>query len=315
MHNLLFRTARLERSFRITRRARTFAVPVAVLLGCCGLLAAQDEKPKPPASGSRLGALSHWDDGMAEMCYYDAKKTIYGKPRTYTRVHILIREFMDVRTGVKSDDGERSDTLAVFKLNICEEIPTENYNYRLMTSVFLDRRTLRPVKTVSASQEWCGTTFKLLRWTESGLNFKSFSYFGDEADREWRLPASVTPLEAASILAREVVAAGGDTNAVELGEMLAPLRTNHGGAQRHAPATIEVADAAALRVPAGTFEVTPVTIRTSGRDYKYWIETAPPHRLIRYDFGDESGVLRFHERRAYWDRKWASGFHKPEQAP
>jgi hypothetical protein len=36
---------------------------------------------------------------------------------------------------------------------------------------------------------------------------------------------------------------------------------------------------------------------------------------VKYDLGGESGELRFVERRAYWDRKWKSGFYEPGHAP
>ena len=68
------------------------------------------------ATPSRLGRLPLWDDGLSEMSYYDAEMTIYGKPRKYTRVHMMNRQWFDPQRGVKSDESESPDSVPALSL-------------------------------------------------------------------------------------------------------------------------------------------------------------------------------------------------------
>jgi len=147
--------------------------PVTVcLILLCGLtslnLNATSMAQENKTGSTGLGSLDTWDDGLAEMSYYRAMDTLYGKPRSYTRVVIINRQWMHPQSGVKTD-LIASDSVQVLKANIVEEIPTENYNYRYQTTIFLDRNDLSPFKMVTSSQEWCGTTFKHLRWSNDEL--------------------------------------------------------------------------------------------------------------------------------------------------
>ena len=269
------------------------------------------------ATPSRLGRLPIWDDGLSEMSYYDAEMTIYGKPRKYTRIHMMNRQWFDTQRGVKSDKPESPAVVPVFKFHICEEIPTENYNYRFTTTVFLHRESLRPLKTVESSQEWCGTTYKHLRWKDNGLNYQSFSYFPGEGDDEWNLDGDVWPFEASFILARELVAAGAPP---ETKAMLPPLQSNRrtaplGDAIARNVSFSRDAEPVKLSVPAGSFKTNLVTLTAGDTTYRYWIETDAPYRLIKFETDGIKFELRGVERRAYWDRNWKSRFHAQGQAP
>jgi hypothetical protein len=260
---------------------------------------------------TQFSELPVWDDGLSEMSYYAATDTIYGEPRDYVRVHLLNRQWMSEVSGVKSMSGA-SDAVPVFKLNIAEEIPTENYNYRYLTTVFLTRPDLNPFKVAMSSQEWCGTTFKHARWTDAGLTIQSFSYFGGEGDKSWSLPGEAVPFEGLFVLARAAVA--GDFE----GELtvLAPLRGTHESRPQPAPMRLAVGDdARKLRTPAGRFEVRRVEARGAGRDAWFDIETSAPFRLVAFSAGGVTGKLRHVERRAYWDAGSTSGFHRPNAAP
>jgi len=56
-----------------------------------------------------------------------------------------------------------------------------------------------------------------------------------------------------------------------------------------------------LEVPAGSFDtiVYDVTV-ADGRTGRFHIESDYPHRIVRYDWGDESAELLGSERMAYW---------------
>lgn len=274
-----------------------------------------DDDAAPPAPKPRisLGALDIWDTGLCEMSFYRAVDVIYGKPRHYTRVHLLNRQWMDGESGVKAE-RDAPGAIPVFKLNIAEEIPTENYNYRYLTTVFVDRIELKPMKMIVSSQEWCGATFKHLRWRDNTLMVRSFSYFPDEGDRSWAVPhpsQTVLPFESLFIIARDAAASQLPRSI----QVLPPMRSNHDVQPGVIDARLELAAAGTATVPAGTFAATRVTLHWDGPETIFVVESAPPYRLLSYKVGDLSGRLIGTERRAYWNPSSPSSFHAPLEAP
>src|SRR5690606_37637721 len=66
---------------------------------------------------------------------------------------------------VKADwpyDGK--PVVTMMKTNLVEDVDTDNYPYRSMTSVFAPRDdVMRPHKMTYTLHEWCGNTYKELR--------------------------------------------------------------------------------------------------------------------------------------------------------
>ncbi len=267
---------------------------------------AQDNKNDSPS----LDALSVWDDGLAEMSYYRAVDTLYGKPRAYTRVVIVNRQWMHPQSGVKTD-LIASDSVQVFKANIVEEIPTENYNYRYQTTMFLDRKHLKPFKMVASSQEWCGTTFKHLRWSADELTVKNFSYFPSEGDTTSTIKTDAVPYESLLLIARDVAASGQPRTL----NVLEPVRSTHRVEPKATPATLTIGDKSRVTTPLGTISGIRIDVQWSGQPTSFVVEAQAPYRLLRYRTGGAKGSLEQIERRAYWDRNWPSSFHKVNQAP
>jgi len=264
----------------------------------------------PTAPHKPLSSLPLWDDGLSEMCFYDAVDVIYGQERSYTRVHLFNRQWMSSETGVKAGP-EDPNAVSVFKLNVAEEIPTENYNYRYLTTIFLRRPDLAPFKLAVSSQEWCGTTFKQLRWRSDGLTCKSFSYFGDEGDAEWQLPPNVVPFEALFVIARDVAATGQPRKL----RVLAPVRSTHIAEPKVFDAQLVPARAMKHGTALGDSVLRRVELDWDGPKTFFAIEDDPPHRLVEFRHGDLRATLTHVERRAYWDRNWGSSFYKPGEAP
>ncbi len=277
--------------------------------------------PREPSDAwKKFSELKIWDDGYSEMSYYDAECTIYGKPRKYTRVHLMNRQDMDPQLGIKA--GPKSgQTVPAFKFVVAEEIPTENYNYRFLTSAFVERPSLEPLKMTISSHEWCGSTFKWFKWDRPtafpsdnwSLDICWFSYFEGEGDGWWPWPRpNIDGYEFLPLYARAVVASG------EKREMHL-LRSMH---HTHRPDPIPI-DAVLkidgkprkVTVPMGSFEAQRVVVEWEGAETWFDVETAAPHRVLAFKADDVQGKLKFVERRAYWDRDWKSGFHKPNQAP
>ncbi len=324
------------------RRAPLFTGAMLLSVGVAGFACrhAQDtaaDKPTSQAADpsrvaypSAFSSLPHWDDGLSEICYYDATDMLYGRSRHYFRVMLLNREWLDPTERVKSEpppvagdasaaasQPDKVEAIGVFKLNIVEEIPTENYNYRHMVTVFLNRASLHPEKLAASSQEWCGTTFKQLQWLPDGLRIRGFSYFQGEADREWTLPAEpiLYPREALYVLVRAAAAARTDIPLI----LLPPMRSNHMPPLVRSESRLSVSgQIETSRVPFGRFRARRVTLtETGGRQTaQFLVEEAAPYRLLsgRFDSG-LSMSLRFAERRAYWDRSKPSKFYRQGAAP
>lgn len=316
----------------VRRRIGSSVLVIFIVTGCSGEgPVGADGGPgrrgaagKPQAAYPRAFAgLSLWDDGLSEMSYYDAVDALYAEPRHYTRVMLLNREWLNPRQRVKAErpttqaaDGGGQADIPVFKLNIIEEIPTPNYNYRYMVTVFLNRDSFRPEKLAATSQEWCGTTFKQLQWLADGLRVRGFSYFEGEADRVWTLPADPVayPKEGVFLLARAAVASG---QGLDL-HLLPPMRSTHLVAPAAQPAKLTIAsEPRSVRVPFGRFEGRTVVLSDAGGSElaRYVVEAVPPYRLLSHMSGDLKLSLRFVERRAYWDRSKPSRFYRRGAAP
>lgn len=266
------------------------------------------------AGASMAGEFSElktWDDGLSEMCYYAATDKIYGTQQNYTRVHLFNRQWMDPESGVKTEP-DAEGAVAVFKLVIAEQVPTQNYNYRYLTTLFLNRYDLTPFKMTLSSQEWCGHTFKHLRWNDAGLEMQSFSYFSAEGDRQYSRPAEAVPLAAMFVVARDVAV---EQRTRRL-SVLPTLRSNRQVIPDATCATLTPAeDTTRAMVPAGTFEVRRVRLESDRTSGWFDVQVEPPHQLIAYEVGDLSGRLQSVERRAYWDRGWPSTSYSPGRAP
>ncbi len=296
-------------------RGRVVQSQIAMVILCFGIArsAAAQEGSSPDAPGpAPFSRLPLWDDGLSEMSYYDATESLYGIDRKYTRVHLMNRQWMGGESGVKAEP-EAVEAVPVFKFVIAEEIPTQNYNYRFLTTAFVRRDDLSPFKITCSSQEWCGHTFKHLRWNKSGLTVQSFSYFGDEGDRTWELDAEAVPYESLFILARAAVA-GQETPPERL--VLAGLRSNHQviPSPKSGRLVIE-SNSKRVAVPLGSFDARRVSLKWDGPKTWFDVEDAAPWRVLAFENGTARGQLRFVERRAYWDRKWNSGFHRTGEAP
>jgi len=274
------------------------------------LIAALATAPHDQAAPQGLSALPLWEDGLSEMSYYDAVDRIYGKDRKFSRVHLFNRQWLDAATGVKA---KRTDpgAVPVFKLNIAEQIPTDNYNYRYLTTVFVRRPDLTPMKMVSSSQEWCGTTFKHLRFRESGGTYRSFSYFPGEADQEWTLADDVVTFEALFVIARDVAA----RNTPRVLRVLASVRSNHQVKPNVRAARLAPGAVTQKRSGIGTHDVRRVDLQWEGPTTFFVVEANPPYRLIRFQHGNLRGTLKNLERRAYWDRSKKSAVYEQNHAP
>jgi len=145
----------------------TYLLKTFVLLTAfTGLYACTGSNAQSPISASEYfdqqwAADAKWDQGEAEVAKYEAQRVVYGKTRNFEYVYILVKETFNEEFKVKTDDYERKDLFDVMKVNKFCRIPTDNYPYHYMTSIFYKRQQPSTVyKLTNSSQEWCGNTSK-----------------------------------------------------------------------------------------------------------------------------------------------------------
>ncbi len=130
-----------------------------------------------------------WFDGKAELATYQASRSIYGAPRSYTARFFTNAEDFDPATGTKAN-REGPSTMLVFKHHHREDIPTPNYDYHYSTMSYVGRDDMSATKVDMGSQEDCGATFKQYRVADDTLYWRQFSYFPDQGARAGTAQAS-----------------------------------------------------------------------------------------------------------------------------
>jgi len=129
-----------------------------------------------------------WDDGLAEVAIYAAERTIYNKQRTFDYTLITVKEDFNQQYNVKTDDYKRKDLFSVMKVNAFCRIPTDNYPYHFLTSLFFKRQEPAELyKLTSSSQEWCGNTFKAINAKGDKYQFSFNSYWDNQGAGEFNL--------------------------------------------------------------------------------------------------------------------------------
>lgn len=150
---------------------------VVVVAGCSGTFSAKPEfhdSLDPSFAKDRI-----WYDGLVEKAVYDAQMTIYGHKRNFEAIYFTNKQQMDMSRLVKAT-ADTEFAGEVFKLNYSAIVPTPNYDYRFLTTFFVNPTTQRVYKFASSSQEYCGTTYK--QFLSDGKNgiLQTYSYMPEE---------------------------------------------------------------------------------------------------------------------------------------
>ncbi|MBX2801145.1 MAG: hypothetical protein KTR31_25920 [Myxococcales bacterium] len=299
------------------------------LVACSDGAEASEATPVAPTLSSAF--WDHWGDGRAELSGYRLKTPRYGEIREGRATLVVVTETFTDATRVKSD-GRHDDEYPVLKLNEVRDFQTGIYDYNVMTSSFLrldgSGPIGEPVKVSMGMQEWCGHVYEQLVPRDDALTWTSHSYFDGEADRERALPRKRggVLLDALPLLVRGLVGPLVKPGARATYPALPTL--THGRLAHTDPrwTTVSIqhdADSTSVTVPAGTFETTTVHTSVAGGASTTWsVETAWPHRLIRWERSDgEVAELLGVERLAYWqrnregDESLVEGLGHPRPAP
>jgi hypothetical protein len=276
---------------------------LAALPGCGGASASPDVTRAVTAPGF----WDHWGDGQAEISTYTLRTPRYGELREGSAVLVFVTEDLTDAQRVKSDGGHK-DQYPVLKLNEIRHFQTGVYDYELMTSTFvrIDGQAPigQPVKVSFSAQEWCGHAYEQLIPRGGSLQHTGHSYFDGEADhdRKLTLPADGVLGEALPIIARGLVGQW-PTGEIEvpLLDTLMRSRFAHEPPQWRKAKVSRSPTPTQVTVPAGTFEVVEVTVQSGSLSSSWQVETAAPHRIVRFTTSEgELGELVASQRMAYW---------------
>jgi len=252
-----------------------------------------------------------WDDGLAEVAVYDAHRTVYGVQRDFETVMLTVKEEMALKEGVKADPPyEGRDLTTVLKMNLVSRIPTENYAYDYMTSVFVEREDPRVLlKLAQSSQEWCGTTFKEIVAFGGALPRLIFhSYFDGQGDGSVPLPIDRATLPEEQLLLVMRAASRPASGTASGFRVYESLVTNSARAPVPRALSARWGGREEIRTPAGTFVTDRIDLVTEGGAedtvaMSFWIEAEGRRALVRFVSGDgRSLTLKSITRRAYWQR-------------
>lgn len=251
------------------------------------------------AAAERFGLDPLWRDGKAEVAHYAATRTVYGKPRPHEAVLITVAEDIDTATYTKADPPYVTKTLVpALKLNLIATIPTDQYPYHYMTSVYVPRADpTRLLKLAQSSQEWCGTTFKEVTGFAARPVLHFHSYWGGQGDGEHELPLPTGTLleDQLPMTLRTLPFEAGLRLPVRLVRSLVDTK---GGAPVVQGALLSVSQPEPARVVGKAWRV---ELKTSDALLDYWMAADPPHVLARFDGGDGRTLeLKSVSRRVYW---------------
>jgi hypothetical protein len=230
---------------------------------------------------------------------YDARRSRYGKKRRFIAHLITVKEDFNTAYQAKADapfDGKT--ILPILKMNRVETMPTDDYDYHLMTSVFVPReRVDHPHKLTLAMHEWCGNTFiEYMGWAaEPRLHFHS--YFDDQGDGDWRLGLGSGLLdEQLPLSLRSLPFAEGFEVEVDLLDPLVLRSLDRPPAVQRATLRVE------KREKTERIDCWRVLVdRPDGPDATLWFEVEPPNILVKLEAEDGRRLrLRERTRRTYW---------------
>lgn len=254
-----------------------------------------------------------WYDGLAEYAEYESVRPIYGADRRYETVMITNAQHMDPKTTTKVGSGGASRTIPVFKHNVRETVPTENYPYRFLTTVFVRTDTLAPFKVVMSSQEDCGSSYK--QFVESQRTYKAdqFVYFPDAGHSETTFKGSerLQFVDTLGLTLRSFPFEAGEagrTTTVRL-DVVPEQTSTRQTPMTPRPMTVEYVGREPVSVPAGTIDSHHLRAKfqDGSASYDFWFAADSGsdwlNILVKYE--DSTGLahtLANHRRWAYWER-------------
>ncbi len=274
---------------------------LGVLLASCGSTA----QPVPEYIQKDWAQNKLWDDGQAEVAIYDAKRFVYGEPRQFDYVYVLVKETFNQEFTVKTDSYDRSDLYPVMKVNKFCRIPTKKYPYHYLTSIFYKRENPALVhKLTNTSQEWCGNTAKSFVENGSNYDFQYMSYWDGQGNGLAKVEKGPWFEDQLSYTIRTLDFQNIETSfEVDLYPMQVSSKATIPQSEKASisiaeakPGTLQELDSA-FQQEAWEINLT----RESGADLAFWIGKEYPNYLLKMESSDGRKLqLKSLERDAYW---------------
>jgi hypothetical protein len=291
------------------RRRLMIGSALGLLAIAIAIASAKSDSDVAPLLASDWAGDPLWDDGNAEVATYRATETIYGAPRDHVPTLITVKEDFNLAWQTKADwphDGKQIEPM--LKANLVEEIPTPNYPYRSLTSIFARRGDpLAGHKISYTLHEWCGNTAKELR-QYAGPNGRRLVYQtywegmgSGEAPLNARQAAAL-PEEQLFLAVRAMELREGATATFDLlpslrGSKLRPLEPRR--------ATLTVGKRVERTALGESLKAWPIAISfvDGGPPMAFEVADNDARWLLRTDFGEgRSYALESLDRRQYWVR-------------
>ncbi|MFG0328432.1 MAG: hypothetical protein ACF8PN_00920 [Phycisphaerales bacterium] len=281
--------------------------PIAIMLASTSIATAEVARPYAHDPSWKSNAV--WDDGRAEYAVYDATRPIYGVERTYEAVLITNAQHMDSETTTKAENYRSDRAFPVFKHNLREVAPTENYDYKYLTTVFVERDSLEPFKLSMSSQEDCGATFKNFVVLERELIGDAFVYFpGDgHASIGYTTPPDFQFYDALTLTLRDFPFEEGP-GATQSFRLLPEQTSTRATSMRPAEATVRYITREPVETALGPIDSHCLRVEwAGGSTSEYWFaaDGGPEwlHILVQYQgFDGHRLTLKSKRRWAYWER-------------
>ncbi|MFP4090063.1 MAG: hypothetical protein ACLFUB_17610 [Cyclobacteriaceae bacterium] len=276
-----------------------------------GLYACNDTIGGPPVSASQhfrqdwaMDPL--WDQGDAEVAIYDARRMVYGEARSFEYAFILVKETFNEEFKVKADDYSRSDLFEVMKINKFCRIPTDNYPYHYLTSIFYLRQQPSTVyKLTNTSQEWCGNTSKYFLHEGEQYRFGYNSYWDGQGIGETSVQGDIMFEDQLSHSLRALNFQEGLT----FRQAVAESQVNSKAEKPKiydARFSISRADDLILQTgyETGQEEIWKVSVQLDDeKTSHYWFSGTYPNLLLKQEsWNGRSYELKEHKMDAYWER-------------
>ena len=117
-----------------------------------------------------------WYDGNAEVNIYKAKMNIYGKARSFEYAYVFVKEDFTPKYRVKADRYDEKGAYMVMKCNQFARVPTENYPYHFLTSVFTRWENPQPIAQDDHGNprmvwQYLQRVFRNSRWVSFSIPF------------------------------------------------------------------------------------------------------------------------------------------------
>lgn len=268
---------------------------MAALAGCASQGPEQNPKDLESFFNPKWATDQWWDDGLAEVATYTAERVIYKKKRSFDFILITVKEDFNKAYDVKTDSYERRDLFPVMKVNQFCRIPTDNYPYHFLTSLFFRREN--PVllhKLTSSSQEWCGNTFKSISRSGNRLAYAYDSYWDGQGKGKMDLDRELLFEDQLSYTLRSLKFKDGLTFPAQVA---GTLQTNKAGKPDIYQASFRVSTAQAAGSPVWLVRV----LLAPGKQNTYWFSRKYPYVLVRQQTWDGRSLqLKEVKRYAYW---------------